>query len=64
MSTSIPDSGSGSFRERTTPMAPSAVPSGGGEWSEPSTLPIAGVKELFVTLSKAIRAVQRSDYLT
>ena len=53
MPPSIPDSGSGSFRERATPVAQE-------EWDE-TIVPIAEVKELFVTLSKAIRAVQLYD---
>ena len=58
MSTSMPDSGSGAFRERTTPAAAPV----GGDWSaDTATLPVAEVKELFVTLGKAIRAVQLYD---
>ena len=53
MSPSLPGTGSGSFRERVEPVAQE-------EWDE-TALPIADAKELFVTLSKAIRAVQLYD---
>ena len=53
MPPSLPGTGSGSFRERVEPVAQE-------EWEE-TALPIADVKELFVTLSKAIRAVQLYD---
>ena len=54
-SSSPPDSGSGTFRE------PEATPGGGADWSDTATLPVADVKELFVTLAKAVRAVQLYD---
>ena len=54
MPPSTPDSGSGSFREQAASAAQE-------EWTEEDALPIADVKELFVTLSKAIRAVQLYD---
>ena len=52
---STPDTGSGAFRE------PSGATSGIGGWTDTTTLPIAQVRELFVTLGKAIRAVQLYD---
>ena len=61
MSPSTPESGSGSFQESG---AGTSTPSAGGEigsWSDAATLPVVEVKELFVTLSKAIRAVQLYD---
>ena len=58
MSPPTRDFGSGSFKERTEPATPAAS---GEEWTDTATLPIAEVKELFVTLSKAIRAVQLYD---
>jgi len=51
-----PDSGSGTFRE-----SEAAPAGGGGDWSDTATLPVAEVRELFVTLSKAVRAVQLYD---
>jgi len=58
MSSSTPDSGSGAFRE---PSGAAAAPGEIGSWTDTATLPIAAVKELFVTLGKAIRAVQLYD---
>jgi hypothetical protein len=49
------DTGSGAFRD------PSGVASDLGGWTDTAALPVAAVKELFVTLGKAIRAVQLYD---
>src|SRR5687767_8299606 len=58
MSSSNPDTGSGAFRE---PSGAAAAPGEIGSWTDTATLPVAAVKELFVTLGKAIRAVQLYD---
>jgi hypothetical protein len=52
--TSAPATGSGSFREPAAPSTP-------GGWGDAATLPLAAIKELFVTLGKALRAVQLYD---
>ncbi len=59
MSSTPPESGSGSFREAD--WTPSGAPSAKPDWSDTATLPIAAIKDLFVTFSKAIRAVQLYD---
>lgn len=53
----LPTAGSGSFRP---PSAPGGTP-GAGTRGGSATLPVADVKELFVTLGKALRAVQLYD---
>ena len=60
MSPNSPDNGASSFREPR--WSSSGTSSAKGDWAtDTTTLPIAGIKELFVTLSKAIRAVQLYD---
>ncbi len=41
--------------------APAAAPPGAIDWEDPSTLPLDEVRELFMTLSKALRAYQLYD---
>ena len=48
----VPLTGSGSFRASTATAA---------GWADASTLPLADIRELFVTLGKALRAVQLYD---
>lgn len=52
-----PATGAGSFRERAGASPTSAA----SEWGDAATLPLVGIKELFVTLAKALRAVQLYD---
>ncbi len=40
---------------------PGAAPSGAIDWEDPSTLPLDEVRELFLTLAKALRAYQLYD---
>ena len=57
MSSTTSETGSGSFREPNG----SAPASGVDSWTDTTTIPVAEVRDLFVTLGKALRAVQLYD---
>ena len=57
MSSTTSETGSGSFREPNG----SAPASGVDSWTDTTTIPVAEVRDLFVTLGKALRAIQLYD---